>query len=168
MSIHRDYSQFSAVRHDGAGRAQAMLRVVDLLWSAFGEPDPLRPTKGLISWVGFYEIAEGEQEMTLTCREPKPACSPIGLQGLCGRGRKERRAFVVRDVAVLGEGYIACDPRDKSELVVPMIQGEECWGVLDVDSYQVGAFSERDAREMDRVCRAMGLSEGVGSVVTLD
>ena len=87
---------------------------------------------------------------------------------MCGRGWKERTSFVVRDVALLGEGYVACDPRDQSELVVPMIDAAgACWGVLDVDSYQVGAFAERDAMMMEDVCRRVGLTNGTSRVVTL-
>lgn len=167
MNACRDYSMLHGSSIPNADRAKVMARVVELLWSAFGEQDPEHPVGGLVSWVGFYAIEPGEREMVLVCREPKPACSPIGLQGLCGRGWKERRAFVVNNVAVLGGGYIACDPRDQSELVVPMIADGNCWGVLDVDSYQVGAFTERDAREMDRVCRLAGLSTGIEHVVTL-
>lgn len=144
-----------------------MARVVELLWSEFGEDDPTKPMRGLVSWVGFYQIEPGEEEMTLVCREPKPACSPIGLHGLCGRGWKERKSHVVRDVAVLGDGYVACDPRDQSELVVPMILGGTCWGVLDVDSNDQGAFAARDAQMMGEVCRRAGLTDVVGECVVL-
>jgi putative methionine-R-sulfoxide reductase with GAF domain len=167
MNVARDYAHLLATPFPKSDRGEAMARVVELLWTAFGEQDPQKTTGGLVSWVGFYEIAPEEQEMILACREPKPACSPIGLQGLCGRGWKEGRAFVVNDVAVLGEGYIACDPRDQSEAVVPMIEGGRCWGVLDVDSYHVGAFTQRDACEMDRLCRLAGLTTGVEQVITL-
>ncbi len=136
-----------------------MRRAVELLWGAFGEPDPARPTRGMVSWVGFYAKAPDADEMALVCREPKPACSPIGLHGMCGRGLRERTAFVVRDVGVLGEGYIACDPRDRSELVVPLLDAAgTCDAVLDVDSYQVGAFTRADAERMHELCASLGLS----------
>jgi putative methionine-R-sulfoxide reductase with GAF domain len=100
--------------------------------------------------------------MTLVCREPKPACSPIGLQGMCGRGWRDQRTFIVPDVKVLGEHYIACDPRDVSELVVPIydVRGGEpgkCIGVFDVDSYERGAFEMRDAEEIMSLLREQGL-----------
>ena len=46
------------------------------IWSEFGNHCP-------VSWVGFYFLGEGE--MTLGPRRDKPACSPIGLHGACGR-----------------------------------------------------------------------------------
>jgi len=168
MITQRDCTPILSRATPIADRGAAMAWVVAELWRAFGEEEPARPIGGLVSWVGFYEIAPAMDEMVLVCREPKPACSPIGLHGMCGRGWKERTSFVVRDVAVLGEGYVACDPRDKSELVVPMIGADGvCWGVLDVDSYQVGAFVERDARMMEEVCRRVGLTVGTSRVVSL-
>jgi putative methionine-R-sulfoxide reductase with GAF domain len=129
---------------------QRMQSVVNAFWSRFGhdKPGPRRHT----SWCGFYLIDEGDESMTLICREPKPACSPIGVQGMCGRGWRDRKTFIVPDVKVLGENYIACDPRDISELVVPIydLDGpapQRCIGVFDVDSYERDAFSEQDAVE---------------------
>lgn len=140
----------AGARADGLSREDAMREVVSRLWGAFG---------GRWSWVGFYLKLEGTEEMELVCREPKPACSPIGLHGMCGRGWREGRSLVVRDVAGLGGGYIACDPRDRSELVVPLLQQDgSCLGVLDADSYDVGAFTVDDARGCEELLSAYGLS----------
>jgi putative methionine-R-sulfoxide reductase with GAF domain len=66
---------------------------------------------------------------------------------------------VVRDVRDLGEDYIACDPRDLSEVVVPLLEPDgACWGVLDADSRAVGSFDTDDAAGLARVMRAAGLS----------
>lgn len=39
---------------------------------------------------------------------------------------------------------VACDPRDQSELVVAVWDvcgdSKQCWGVFDVDSYDVGSL----------------------------
>lgn len=132
-------------------RASAMRRAIDLLWSAFACQN--------ISWIGFYEKTPGEDAMTLACREPKPACSPIGLHGMCGRGWQEKRPIIIADVATLGANYIACDPLDRSELVIPCIDDDgECWGVLDADSYETGAFDEHDAQGMTKLLIALGLT----------
>lgn len=136
---------------DGLTRERAMQHAVAMLWDDFGDHDP-------ISWVGFYDIAQGGEEMVLVCREPKPACSPIGLHGMCGRAFLAKKSFVVRDVRVLGPDYIACDPKDQSELVVPMIDSAgRCSGVLDVDSYAIGAFTAHDAEQCAALLRALGL-----------
>lgn len=155
----RDYAPLLHAAATLGDRGAAMRRAVELLWSAFGEADPASPSRGLLSWVGFYTKAPDAAEMTLACREPKPACSPIGLHGMCGRSWRERCAWVVRDVGALGAGYIACDPRDRSELVVPLLDpAGHCDAVLDADSFQVGAFTRRDAEQMHELCVRLGLS----------
>ena len=63
------------------------------------------------------------------------------------------------DVANLGVGYIACDPRDRSEAVIPLFEKDgTCWGVLDADSHEAGSFVLADAVGLNRVMRAAGLS----------
>lgn len=124
-------------------RLDRMRAAADVLWES------LSPTG--ISWVGFYTASPGDAEMLLgPCRD-KPACSPIELHGACGQCWASRRSLVVHDVTVLGEGYIACDPRDRSEVVIPLFDDGECWGVLDLDSYEVGAFDASDAEQLDRL-----------------
>jgi L-methionine (R)-S-oxide reductase len=149
--VARDYAAV-AVRLDTSGDREArMRRVADALWDAFS-------SKG-VSWIGFYLKVAGKDEMVLGPSRDKPACSPIGLHGCCGRSYLERRAIVVEDVASLGAGYIACDPRDRSEAVVPLFEKDgTCWGVLDADSYEVGAFGEADVRGLRDVVVRAGLS----------
>lgn len=123
----------------------------DLLWDAFH-------AQGL-SWIGFYSKVEGTDEMVLEVRRDKPACSPIGLHGCCGRGWKERRPILVDDVATLGPNYIACDPRDRAELVLPMLNPDgTCWGVLDADSHDTFAFGEQDRVGMSALCEILHLT----------
>lgn len=129
-----------------------MAAVVDSLWSAFKNTG--------VSWVGFYIKSPDAEEMALGPRRDKPACSPIGLHGACGRAWKSQRPLVVRDVAHLGAGYIACDPRDRSEVVLPVFDrdSDECWGVLDIDSHEVGAFGDADVHGLQVILEATGLS----------
>jgi len=113
---------------------------VDCAW------DALAPTG--VSWIGFYLDVPGAPEgerMVLGPRRNSPACSPIGLHGACGKCLLSGAPLVVRDVRDLGAGYIACDPRDQSELVIPCRIGGVVWGVLDVDSHEIGCFGDADA-----------------------
>jgi putative methionine-R-sulfoxide reductase with GAF domain len=134
----------------------AMRYCVELLWRAFGKRDG---GGGGVSWVGFYLKQPDADEMVLVCREPKPACSPIGLHGMCGRCWKERRPVIVPDIHTLGTEYVACDPKDLSELVVPMIAADgSCPGVLDFDSYETNSFDEHDAQQVTDLLVTLGLS----------
>jgi putative methionine-R-sulfoxide reductase with GAF domain len=147
----RDYEAIVLRLRAGSDRPQPMQAVVDALWAALHASG--------VSWVGFY-LHEGGQELVLGPRRDKPACSPIGLHGACGRALRERRALVVRDVKNLGESYIACDPRDRSELVVPLFDTEgRCWGVLDLDSYEPDAFRVSDVDGLTTILAAAGLTD---------
>src|SRR5262245_9453352 len=122
----RDYGQVVGkfAGFGGMDRDTAMQYVVDLLWEAFH--------KQSVSWVGFYLDQPGEPDdrrMILGPRRDKPACSPIGLHGVCGQALTAQTTRIVGDVKDLGANYIACDPRDRSEIVVPLIDERGgCWG----------------------------------------
>ncbi len=135
-------------------REDRMCALVDALWDRFAAHG--------YSWVGFYLKADSD-EMTLGPRRDKPACSPIGLHGMCGLAQRERRSVLVHDVRTLGEHYVACDPRDMAEVVVPLLDPDgDCWGVLDVDSFEVGAFTATDVLGLARLVERAGLSEPMG------
>ncbi len=148
--MHRPYEQIESSVRPEADRAAQMQLVVDLLWAALKDTD--------VSWLGFY-LHEGGDELILgPCRDT-PACSPIGLHGVCGQSFRGGKAMIVDDVAKLGDGYIACDPRDRSEMVIPLFESSNrCWGVLDLDSHRVGAFDQRDLAGSTAVLRAAGLT----------
>lgn len=129
-----------------------MRAVVDGIWDAFH-------THG-VSWAGFYVwSSKSPDELTLAYRRDKPACSPIGMHGACGKCFTSRKPLVVTDVAKLGAGYIACDPRDRSEVVVPLLNPDgSAWGVLDIDSHEASAFDVFDALSLVRLLNHAGLS----------
>jgi putative methionine-R-sulfoxide reductase with GAF domain len=150
---------WSAIEHDvrsalagASDRASRMRAFVAAAWPH------LSPTG--VSWIGFYERDPSDaSQLLLAAREPKPACSPIGLHGACGQCLLAAAPLVVRDVAELGAGYIACDPRDRSEVVVPCLQPSgQAWGVLDVDSHDLASFSPHDAQQLAALLRLAGLS----------
>lgn len=115
-----------------------------------------------VSWMGFYlehpEEPEGQRLHLGPCRGG-PACSPIGLHGACGQALLARSPLVVRDVSELGAAYIACDPRDASELVVPLMQAHQAIGVLDLDSHQTGAFESEDAEALTGLLVLSGINQ---------
>ena len=126
---------------------------VDSAWGALARTG--------VSWIGFYVDMPGapdSERLTLGPRRDTPACSPIGLHGACGRCLTAGAPLVVHDVRDLGANYIACDPRDRSELVVPCVRGGSVWGVLDADSHDIGCFSDADAAAAIAALRAWGLT----------
>lgn len=131
-----------------------MLDVVDLLWGALASSG--------VSWVGFYldqPDQPDDQRMILGPRRDKPACSPIGLHGVCGQALLTRRTRIIEDVRDLGPDYIACDPRDQSEIVIPLIDPDgRAWAVLDLDSYDLNSFTTTDDRGLRVLLSNAGLN----------
>jgi putative methionine-R-sulfoxide reductase with GAF domain len=87
---------------------------------------------------------------------------------MCGRSYLTKRSILVADVRTLGANYIACDPKDQSELVIPLVDDAgRCEGVLDVDSYDIGGFDEGDVEGMTGVLVGLGLTVGGSETVRL-
>ena len=95
-----------------------------------------------LNWVGFYLMKEGE--LVLGPFQGKPACVriPVG-RGVCGTAVATNTVQRIYDVHEF-EGHIACDAASNSELVIPFSIGGEVAGVLDIDSPNIGRFSEID------------------------
>ena len=95
-----------------------------------------------LNWAGFYLWRGGE--LVLGPFQGKPACVRIAAgRGVCGGAVAQKRSLVVADVHAF-PGHIACDAASRSELVVPLLRGEELLGVLDLDSPRPGRFDEED------------------------
>jgi L-methionine (R)-S-oxide reductase len=95
-----------------------------------------------LNWAGFYLMKQGE--LVLGPFQGKPACIRIPLgRGVCGTAAATRLSQVVADVHAF-PGHIACDAASRSELVVPLLNGETLIGVLDLDSPEPGRFTDAD------------------------
>ena len=87
-----------------------------------------------------------------------------GISGNLGRvvakllHRTER---VVGDVRDLGAGYVACDPRDASEIVLPIARAASpgpLLGVIDLDSHATHRFGQEDSDGLRLVLAAAGFA----------
>ena len=101
-------------------------------------------------WTGFYRVC-GERLVV------GPYIGTVGClqiefgRGVCGTAAQRRQTLIVPDVNQF-PGHIACDPDSKSEIVVPVFAPDGALiAVLDVDSDQINAFDEEDARGLERI-----------------
>jgi L-methionine (R)-S-oxide reductase len=102
------------------------------------------------SWIGFYFV-RGDK-LVLGPFQGRPACVflPFG-KGVCGTCAAMRETINVADVHAF-EGHIACDPDSRSELVVPVFDGNGAVrAVLDMDSDRPAAFDAIDIRYAERL-----------------
>ena len=123
-----------------------------------GETDPiaclantcaaLREAFGFF-WAGFYLVKN--DELVLGPFQGSVACMHIKKgRGVCGTAWAERRTLIVPDVDQF-PGHIACSSLSRSEIVVPIIVGDEVKGVLDIDSDHLNTFDETDRKYLEEI-----------------
>jgi L-methionine (R)-S-oxide reductase len=102
-------------------------------------------------WVGFYLVKN--DELVLGPFQGPVACTRIKKgRGVCGTSWAEKKTLIVPDVEKF-PGHIACSSLSKSEIVIPLIQGDEAKGVLDVDSNDLNSFDETDQLYLEQIVR---------------
>jgi len=63
---------------------------------------------------------------------------------VCGTAFEKKKTIIVPNVHEF-PGHIACDAGSMSEIVIPLLDSDTCYGVLDADSYDEGSFDSVDA-----------------------
>ena len=105
-----------------------------------------------LNWVGFY-FYDGK-ELVVGPFQGLPACVRIPLdRGVCGAAARTRTTQRVPDVHAF-PGHIACDAASRSELVVPLVDGDALVGVFDLDSPVPDRFDEDGHRGLEAVAAA--------------
>lgn len=102
-----------------------------------------------LNWAGFY--LNRNEELVLGPFQGQIACVRIPFgKGVCGAAAQSRETQRVEDVHAF-PGHIACDSASNSELVVPLVKDGKLIGVLDLDSPNIGRFSEEDQAGIERL-----------------
>jgi GAF domain-containing protein len=100
-------------------------------------------------WVGFY-LVKGE-ELVLGPFQGPVACTRIKKgRGVCGTSWAKAETLIVPDVEKF-PGHIACSSLSRSEIVLPLMKGNEAVGVLDVDSTDLNTFNEVDQHYLEQI-----------------
>jgi GAF domain-containing protein len=101
-------------------------------------------------WTGFYRVVEADRLLRVGPYQGTLGCLEIQFgKGVCGVAARERRTLIVPDVSGF-PGHITCDPRSRSEIVVPVFDREnQLLAVFDVDSERTAAFDEEDAKGLE-------------------
>lgn len=101
-------------------------------------------------WTGFYivrgdELVLGPFQGTIACYRIKRG------RGVCGTAWDRGETIVVPDVERF-PGHIACSSLSRSEIVVPVRDADgRIAAVLDIDSRDLDAFDDTDARHLNSV-----------------
>lgn len=123
-------------------------------------------------WTGFYFLA-GEDQLHVGPYQGPVACQVLEGGGVCLHCAGTGKPVIVPDVQQF-PGHIACDPRARSEIAIPVTRwgtgakggegtegGEEARAnsvvaVLDVDSAEAGQFDADDVAPLERIVGLLG------------
>lgn len=130
--------QIKAVIEDESDLIANMANVAAMLHETFG-----------FWWTGFYRVV-GE-ELVLGPFQGPMACTRIKKgRGVCGTAWQQEETQVVPDVDKF-PGHIACSSLSRSEIVVPVKQGEDIIAVLDIDSAELNTFDHTDRHFLEEI-----------------
>ena len=153
MSSHDDVlSEITRQIRDEPDRPRAMTAAVATLKRRM--PD--------YSWVGIY-LLDGN-ELVLGPFEGKPSPHtriPLG-RGICGAAAAEKATIIVDDVNA-DPRYLACSIETRSEIVVPIMDGNDVLGEIDIDSDRLAAFDTRDQEMLEAVAALLAGRRSGGS-----
>ncbi|MFN2444917.1 MAG: GAF domain-containing protein [Vicinamibacterales bacterium] len=95
------------------------------------------------TWVGIYLLEDHELVLGPFLGKPSPHTRIPLHRGLCGAAASERRTIVVDNVDA-DPRYLACSLETRSEIVAPIMRGDEVLGEIDIDSDRPAAFGPSD------------------------
>ncbi|MBC7933838.1 MAG: GAF domain-containing protein [Rhizobacter sp.] len=104
-------------------------------------------------WVGFYLVKK--DELVLGPFQGPVACTRIKKgRGVCGTSWAGAKTLIVPDVEKF-PGHIACSSLSRSEIVIPLIENNTVWGVLDVDSSELDEFDLTDQKYLEEIVKLL-------------
>ena len=106
-----------------------------------------------LNWAGFYRTIG--DELVLGPFMGKAACIRIPFgKGVCGAAAATRSTQLVEDVHAF-PGHIVCDGASRSELVVPILDGDRVLAVIDLDSPNTARFDAEDAAGVEAIAKML-------------
>jgi GAF domain-containing protein len=126
---------------EAPGPEAAAQRAVEVLHDRFGHYD----------WIGIYWV-DGTDLVLGPWIGPEATEHtriPIGT-GICGAAAASGTTEIIADVNA-DPRYLACFTTTRSEIVVPIFDGGEVVGEIDIDGSEIGAFDDTDRLFLEEV-----------------
>lgn len=102
------------------------------------------------NWTGFYMMRNGVLEVGPYIG-PKTEHTRIELNsGICGAAATQQKSVIVDDVKA-DPRFLACSLTTRSEIVVPLMDGQTCLGEIDIDSDKPSYFTDDDRRMLEEI-----------------
>lgn len=106
------------------------------------------------TWAGIYLMDGDELVLGPYLGKPSPHTRIPLNRGICGAAASEKATIIVDDVNS-DSRYLACSLETKSEIVVPIMDGERVLGEIDIDSDRPAAFGDIDRALLEDVAAAL-------------
>ncbi len=108
------------------------------------------------NWVGIYLLGENDVLKLGPYRgNPSPHREISLNEGICGAAARAKKSIIVPDVGI-DPRYLTCSVKTKSEIVVPIIVGDQVRGEIDIDSDKLNAFREGDQKLLETIAARLG------------
>ena len=106
-------------------------------------------------WTGFYRVT-GPEMLKIGPYQGGHGCLSIPFsRGVCGAAARDQAVQLVADVDAF-PGHIACASSTRSELVLPVFDGNgSLIAVFDIDSDQPAAFKTQDAEALSEILKSV-------------
>lgn len=102
------------------------------------------------NWTGFY-LMKGDHLEVGPYIGPETPHKTIELNsGICGAAASQQKTVIVDDVRS-DPRFLACSVHTRSEMVVPLMDGERVLGEIDIDSNHLSNFSEADRKMLEDI-----------------
>ena len=106
-------------------------------------------------WTGFYRVT-GPEMLKIGPYQGGHGCLAIPFsRGVCGAAARDQAVQLVAEVDAF-PGHIACASSTRSELVLPVFDGNgSLIAVFDIDSDQPAAFKTQDAEALTEILKSV-------------
>ncbi|MEO6238281.1 MAG: GAF domain-containing protein [Vicinamibacterales bacterium] len=102
------------------------------------------------TWVGIYLLEGEELVLGPFLGKPSPHTRIALGSGICGAAATQKATIIVDDVNA-DPRYLACSIETRSEIVVPIMNGADVLGEIDIDSDRPAAFGAHDRALLEQV-----------------
>ena len=135
----------------------------DFIKTASSNQSALEAVVGLLyasvpyyNWVGIYTLDKDDVLKLGPYRgNPSPHREISLNEGICGAAARAKKTIIIPDVST-DPKYLSCSVKTKSEIVVPIMVGDQVKGEIDIDSDKLNAFREADQKLLESIAARLG------------
>ncbi len=102
------------------------------------------------NWTGYYMLHGEHLEVGPYIGAETPHTKIELNSGICGAAVSQQKSIVVDDVHA-DPRFLACSISTKSEIVIPLMDGDNCLGEIDIDSNKPAFFTKDDKFMLEQI-----------------